>query len=614
MRYRLKLSDHGGIREIETEEGSTILEALAAAGFGDLSAPCNGKGLCGKCRVRVAGSLSLPEHPETKLLSGAEIASGLRLACRARIRGDAEILVPVPESASILAEGIRRKFPIDPPCAAVPLVLPAPALGETDGDDESRLLHALGGLLPEGVAPLCLRFSAPAQLAAAARDPSGLTAILSEREVVAVLPGARPRRRLGIGMDLGTTTIVAYLVDLADGSRLGHRSALNDQRIFGADVISRVDAISERPGGLAELHRRTVGQIGAMARSLAENVGGTIEDILALTVAGNTIMLHILAGVSPASIPLAPFPAVFTGRRSCRPRDIGLELADSCTIMLLPSVSGYVGSDIVAGIMAVGMAEDRGVTLFLDLGTNGEMALGGAGGILCCATAAGPAFEASGIEMGMGGVSGAVDSVWIEGERLVTTTIEGSPARGLCGSGLIDAVAAFLDCGLMDYTGRVVSVQEAKSLSPGFAGLLDEDFGRVYIDKAAGIYLTKAELRKVQLAKAAVAAGIEVLLSQSGKSAADVDRVYLAGGFGSALDLKSALMIGILPEALRDRVIVAGNTAGEGAVAACLSRDRLAECDRIRKLCAYLELSSLPDFSAAFIEHMAYDSGLGRSG
>lgn len=606
MRYRLTLSDHEGIREIETEEGSTILETLAAVGFGDLSAPCNGKGLCGKCRVRVTGSLSPPEHPEIELLSGAEIGSGLRLACRARIRGDIDVLIPAPDSVSILAEGISRAFPIDPPCVAVPLILPAPALGDTAGDDESRLLRALAGLLPKDVAPLGLRFSALAQLAAAARDLSGLTAILAEREVVAVLPGARPRRRFGIGVDLGTTTIVAYLVDLADGSRLGHRSALNDQRIFGADVISRVDAISERPDGLVELQRQSVGQIGAMARSLAESVGGSIEDILALTVAGNTIMLHLVAGVSPASIPLAPYPAVFTGRRSCMPRDIGLDLADFCTVMLLPSVSGYVGSDIVAGIMAVGMAEDSGVTLFLDLGTNGEMALGGAGGILCCATAAGPAFEASGIEMGMGGISGAVDSIWIEGQRLVMTTIEGSPARGLCGSGLIDAVAAFLDCGLMDSTGRVVNVQEAKSLSPEFADLLDEDFGRVYIDRTARIYLTKAELRQVQLAKAAVAAGIEVLLSKSGKSADDVDRVYLAGGFGSALNMKSALRIGLLPEALRDRVIVAGNTAGEGAVAACLSKDRLAECDRIKNLCAYLELSSLPDFSAAFIEHIAY--------
>jgi len=606
MRYRLKLSGHDDIREIEAEEGCTILGALAAAGIDDLSAPCNGKGLCGKCRVRVAGSLSPPEHPELDLLSSAENASGLRLACLARIRGDVEVLVPAPESASILAEGIRREFPIDPPCVAVPLFLPAPTLGEAAGDDESRLLNALGRLLPEGDAPLSLRFSALVQLAAAARAPARLTAILSEREVIAVLPGARPRRGLGIGVDLGTTTIVVYLVDLADGSRLGHCSALNDQRIFGADVISRIAAISERPGGLADLHRRTVGQIEAMVRFLTKSVGGTFEDILSMAVAGNTIMLHILAGVSPASISLAPFPAVFTGQCSCRPRDIGFNLADSCAIFLLPSVSGYVGSDIVAGIMAVGMAEGSGVDLFLDLGTNGEMALGGAGGILCCAAAAGPAFEASGIEMGMGGLSGAVDSVWIEGQRLVATTIDDAPARGLCGSGIIDAVAAFLDCGLMDSTGRVVNGEEAKTLPPEFAGLIDENFERVYIDRAMGIYLTKAELRQVQWAKAAIAAGIEVLLSRSGKSVDDVDRVYLAGGFGSALELRSAMRIGILPNALRDRVIVAGNTAGEGAVAACLSRDRLAECERIRKLCSYLELSSLPDFSAAFIEHIAY--------
>ncbi|MFZ2635951.1 MAG: ASKHA domain-containing protein [Rectinemataceae bacterium] len=604
MQYLLTVSGPDGVGETVIEGGSTLLDALIAAGMDHMEAPCSGKGLCGKCRVRASGALSPPEPRERELLSEAELAAGLRLACRARALGDVVIQCSVAGEAAILARGVSVEVAPDSPCVAVPLVLPASTLDD-QLDDESRLLRALAGVLPGGRAPSSVRFSALAPLAAA-RGPSGLTAIVAGTEVLAVEPDSRPRRRFGIGVDIGTTTVVAHLVDLATGERLGHRSAVNDQRAFGADVISRIAATIERPDGLAELRGRIASQIGGMVHSLARSAGAAPADILTLAVAGNTTMLHLLAAVPPAAIAVAPFPAVFTRARACSPRDLGLDLPESCAVFLLPGVSGYVGADIVAGIMAVGMAERRETALLLDIGTNGEIALGSADGILCCATAAGPAFEGAGIEMGMGGVAGAVDSVWTDGSNLGSTTIGGEPALGLCGSGVIDALAVFLDCGLVDATGRVADAEEAAFLPAGIASLRREGGPRLYVDPAAGIYLSQGDIRQIQLAKAAIAAGIEVLLARAGKSAGDIDRVYLAGGFGSALDLKSAIRIGLLPRELRDRVVVAGNTAGEGAVAACLSRDRLAECDRIRELCSYVELSSRPDFNAAYVEHMMF--------
>jgi len=239
---------------------------------------------------------------------------------------------------------------------------------------------------------------------------------------------------------------------------------------------------------------------------------------------------------------------------------------------------------------AIKFHEAPGRSLYLDLGTNGEIALGGKGGILCCATAAGPAFEGAGIEKGTGGFEGAIDSVWIEDGKARFGTIGNRPAIGICGSGLIDALAAFLDLGLMDETGRV-----------------DEAVGeRVYLDRERGIYLSQADVRAAQLAKAAIAAGIDTLLGAAGCGLGEVERLYLAGGFGSLLGVRGAARVGLLPAELADRVVVVGNASGAGAAAACLSASALAACSRVASLCEYLELSGRADFNAAYIERMIF--------
>jgi uncharacterized 2Fe-2S/4Fe-4S cluster protein (DUF4445 family) len=557
--------------------------------------------------------LSPVGEAETRLLSAAELAAGLRLACIARIAGDVELERPEAGAAAIQSDGFFTSVQPDPPVRAVTVCLPEPSL-ENQSDDERRLLKALADILPPGLLPDRVELSALPALAAAARSAAPLTAIvgggrvLAVEDGVAVESGDAGRKRYGIGIDIGTTTIVCYLVDLATGERPAYRAEINEQRAFGADVISRIAATIEQPAALADLRGRVVTQLAGMVDVLASTAGVDIGDILSAAVAGNTTMMHLLAGVPPAAMAAAPFIPAFTRSRMCTPAELGLPLASPSRVFLLPSVSAYVGADIVAGILATGMAGRDSLDLLLDIGTNGEIALGGSGGILCCATAAGPAFEGAGIEKGMGGVEGAIDTVWLDGDSLGFTTIGGSPAQGICGSGIIDAIAALLDCGLLEDSGRILDADEAASLPTAIAALrADTPKGPVvYLDRGRGIYLSQADIREAQLAKAAIAAGIDVLVARAGRSLADVGTVYLAGGFGSFLDERSAIRIGLIPRELADRIIVAGNTSGAGAAAACLSAGSLASCDGIARLCTYVELSSSADFNDAYIERMMF--------
>ncbi len=615
MKHSLRIRSGARTEILEAEEGRSLLEALRSRGPAALDSPCGGGGLCGKCRVRlIRGSLSEPDGAEASLLSAAELGSGARLACRALVRGEVEIELFERGEASIVAAGPEAHasgaaYPLDPPARFVALTIKEAGL-EGSSDDEARLLAALDSAVPalglalppyskEGGAtrPAQVPLAALPGLALSARGGE-VDALLVQGELFSV-SSRGDRRPLGAGVDIGTTTVLCRLLDLGTGESLGTRSAINAQAAYGADVLSRI-AASEEPGGLEALRDGIRSQIAAMVASLVADAapsdaataggGAAAEDLVSIAIAGNTTMLHLLAGVPPGAIARAPFTPAFLAARVERAMDLGLVAHPGCAAFLLPGVSAYVGADIVAGMAAIGLHEKPGKSLYLDLGTNGELALGGKEGILCCATAAGPAFEGAGIEKGTGGFAGAIDSVWVEGGTLRFGTIGGLPATGICGSGLIDALAAFLDLGSLDETGRV-----------------DEALGsRLYLDEGRDIYLSQADVRAAQLAKAAIAAGIDSLLAAAGCGPEDVERLYLAGGFGSLLDVRGAVRIGLLPAELADRVVVVGNAAGAGAAAACLSRGALEAAGRVAGLCEYIELSGRADFNAAYIERMTF--------
>ncbi|MBE6968524.1 MAG: DUF4445 domain-containing protein [Ruminococcaceae bacterium] len=389
---------------------------------------------------------------------------------------------------------------------------------------------------------------------------------------------------LGLAVDIGTTTVAAFLYDMEAGRLLARTSSRNAQRSYGADVISRIQAWSEGHGDALTTCIRQ--QLSALTDELCAKTGCKRGDITVMSIAANTVMEHIADGLSPVGIGAAPFsPLSLFG--DVRP---AASLMDGCfpgaMCWFAPALAGYVGGDITAGLYAAGGAEAEGLWLYIDIGTNGEMALGNKDGWLSCATAAGPAFEGAEIRCGMDGSPGAIDKVTVEDGRLSCRVIGGGKARGLCGSGLVDAVACLLRTGELSEAGRL------------------ENSPRPLRDDVS---ICADDIRQLQLAKAAIRAGAETLLKRSGKTAADVTRLVIAGGFGSYMDTRSAMDIGLLPAVPPDRIEYVGNAAGAGAALA-LTKEGRAGIGALARKCKYFELSGSPLFRDLYVDCMAFET------
>ena len=472
------------------------------------TAPCGGKGHCGKCRVQLVKDGSANEL----------------LACRTSVDGDMCVIVPEKSAGGeILMEGSCRS----------------------------------------------VRLS--------------------------------PREGLGAAVDIGTTTVALRLFELQSGMELGSRSAWNGQGAYGADVLSRTQYIMERPDALELLSSIIRGQIFSMLRELCNELGRDFTEIKEIFISGNTIMQHIFAALSPASIALAPFKPL-TLFDDGRPLII-----DNIAVFFAPCVAGYVGGDITAGLLSTELMEKHERALFLDIGTNGEMALGGKNGFVSCAVACGPAFEGAGISCGMTSTPGAISHVdWVDGQFKFSVIGGGNP-RGICGSGLIDLMAVLLRLGLVDESGLLLSPDEAPE---GLEDWLDEDEngnGLLFLTEDDSVYFTAADVRQLQLAKAAVAAGISVLIQEAGISFEDVECLCIAGGFGSHMRAESAAEMGMLPQTLLDRTVCVGNASLAGATQSLLSHESRTELYRLQKCCRYLELSGNTAFNAAYPAHMSFD-------
>ncbi len=411
-----------------------------------------------------------------------------------------------------------------------------------------------------------------------------------------------PREGLGAAVDIGTTTVVLYLYDLSTGQRLALRSGQNRQRAFGADVISRVQHSGAAPGGLERMSQVIREQLAGYLAETCGEAGRSVDEVRDIMVAGNTIMEHIFAGLSPSSIAVAPFTPLSLFGDTVNGADCGL----TGRVYRFPCVAGYVGGDITAGLLSSGAYRAETPVLFLDIGTNGEMGIGSRDGFLTCATAAGPAFEGAEITCGMSGIDGAISRVWLENGQVCRSVLGGGPAKGICGSGLVDALAALLELGAVDETGRLLPPDEAEdSVLPWLEEA--EDGVRFYLDEARTVCITDGDVRKLQLAKAAVAAGIQTLLLKSGLREDQVSTLYLAGGFGNYIDQNSAAAIGLLPPSMADRIVPVGNSAGMGAAALLLSGEARTALEEFLPKCTYLELSGCPEFNDAYIECMMFE-------
>ena len=412
---------------------------------------------------------------------------------------------------------------------------------------------------------------------------------------------AESRTGYGAAVDLGTTTVALKLFDLSDGRELATVSGWNRQAPYGADVLSRCQHCMERPEGLNTLSTLVRAQIFNLLEQACWISNINARDVKEIYLAGNTVMEHILFALSPASIAVAPFlPQTLF--------DCGEVLSlNGVPLFPAPCVAGYVGGDITAGLLACGLQEKEGLSLFLDVGTNGEMALGGKDGFLCCAVASGPAFEGAGISCGMASTPGAVSHVRWAGGAPELDVIGGGVPKGVCGSGLLDLLTILLELGIVDETGYLQSPDDLEEDFSPWLGEDEDGNGIFYLTADKSISFTARDVRALQLAKAAVAAGISVLMEQAGIGFEDIDSLYLAGGFGAHMDADSAVAIGMLPEALREKIICVGNSSLSGAAMALLSTKKRLELSEIQKSCRYLELSGNGSFNALFPEHMSFD-------
>ena len=395
-------------------------------------------------------------------------------------------------------------------------------------------------------------------------------------------------RPMGIAIDIGTTTIVLYLIDLLSGSLIGTRSVMNPQSKFGADVISRINYCAQNPDGLIKLQHEAVNSINTQLTHFIDFSHITRNDIVKITIAGNTTMLHLLLAVDPLGIALAPYTPVFTDKKCLKGSELGLNAHSQAEIIILPSISAYVGADIVAGLASIKPSSFNRNFLFIDIGTNGEIALATPEKIWCCSTAAGPAFEGASITCGMGAFEGAISEFNNKGYTVIA---DGKPA-GICGSGLVDIIAFLLE-------------QEFINTE----GYMKEDFLVVPAGETVNgnqIILTPSDVREVQLAKSAIMSGIQILLRIAGISVHDVDCMYIAGGFGNYIKISSAVKVGIIPKELENKVIPIGNASGTGAVMLLKSVHFEEKITELITRTEYIELSINEDFPLEFAMNMIF--------
>ncbi len=398
----------------------------------------------------------------------------------------------------------------------------------------------------------------------------------------------------GIAIDLGTTTIVVYLISLSDGNLIGVTSSANPQRQYGDNVITRCEYIHSHENGLNELKAAALNKINELVSDLTNKHNIPNKNILRCVLSGNTIMQHIIAGIDPYSISTAPYTPVFTDQKKVKASALGINIASEANCFITNSISGYIGGDIVSGISAVSLNESESPAMLIDIGTNGEMALSCDGKIYSCSVAAGPAFEGEHIKFGVSGIPGAINKVYFEDNRLQCKTINSAAPVGICGAGLLDITALLLEKSILDKTG---ALDESK------CDKIDDE-AIYYITK--DIYISQKDIREIQLAKAAVAAGIEVLISKAGITYDQIDTVYLSGGFGSFINVKSAVTIGLIDKKLESKCISSGNTSGMGSIKSLLSDNVLNSLSGLTENVEYIELSFDKDFKDLFINNMMF--------
>jgi uncharacterized 2Fe-2S/4Fe-4S cluster protein (DUF4445 family) len=438
-----------------------------------------------------------------------------------------------------------------------------------------------------------------------------VTAVVADEELIDVEPGDTTGRRFAIAFDLGTTTVVATLLDLETGTPAAVRSMLNRQQPFGADVITRISATMMDDGALDALQARARETLAQLTEEVCSEAGVDPGEVYEVTLCGNVTMTQLALGIDPEPLSMAPFVVTTHQPPPLQAADFGIPVHPRAPAFAFPSLGAYVGGDIVAGILATGLTRDKRLRLFIDVGTNSEIALGNQDGVVATAAPAGPAFEAAQIRCGMRASDGAIEGVKLSEAGIDLAVIGDVAPVGMCGSGLVDCVAELVTIGLLDHSGRYVDDETAAQVAPALADRLTYiGKERVFVmhwrgdDPESSVFLSQRDVRELQFAKASIATGWEILMGELGVDASEVSQVLLAGSFGQYLSASSAIRIGLVPRMAIPRIVSAGNVAGEGAKIVALSHRERAEAAAIVREVRYVELSGRADFNDRFIDQL----------
>lgn len=616
----------------EIPEGNTVLEASRSLGVG-IESVCGGKKTCGKCRIRIEPGtrdrsgitsyddpLSPFSEEESRLIGENEREEGVRLACAAQIRGDVSVYVPEESRTGrqvVRKEATERVISLNPAVRLYPVTLVPPDLNHPLGDYE-RLVAALSERFelqrPEIDYPALLAL--PAALRQG--DWTVTAAIRMEREILTVFPG-KVEEAFGLAIDVGSTTVAGYLCSLRTGRIIGTESLMNPQVTYGEDVIARITYTMDHPDGMEKMRGSIIDCLNLLIRTVTGNAGLGPADILEITLVGNTAMHHLMLGIDPRALGVSPFTPAVHRSLDVKARDLGLAAHPAANVHILPVEAGFVGADNVGVLIAEEPYHRNEMVLIIDVGTNGEMVMGNKDRLISSSCATGPALEGAHIRFGMRAAPGAIERIQIDpGTLEVSFKIIGEEgwrpdfpitgARGICGSGIIDGVAELYRAGIIDRSGRFRTDLPTPRLrmtdgKPEFVIAWPEE-----TSLEGAITISQKDVRSVQLAKGALYAGAKLMMKKLG--IAKLDRVILAGAFGSYIDKLKAMILGMFPDCDLDHVSSVGNAAGDGARIALLDRDKRREADLVARQVEYLELTLEKGFqeeftAAMFIPHLS---------
>ncbi len=582
-------------RRSQFSDNQTLLDCARQLGV-DIVSICGGGGSCARCKVQVIeGQVSELSPDEEFVLNETEISQGYRLACKAFPHSDVKLHVP-PESLTApqrtQVEGLDVDVTPEPRVVSVEVELTPPTLEASRSDVNNlwQLISETSGRLSDSIDYVAMQM-----LPGVLRENYWqIKVALRDNEVIAV--GSPSTKWLGLAVDIGTTKIAGYLINLDTGKTLASKGVMNPQISYGEDVVSRIVAASKSPDDAARLQNLVVETLIEIATEMCEETGARIEDIVDAVIVGNTAIHHLFLRLPVKQLGMSPYSPVVDTALDIKAREIGLGISPGAYVHLLPIIAGYVGADHVAMLLATKIDEASGTTLAIDIGTNTEICLYHNGNMTSVSCASGPAFEGAHIKHGMRAAPGAIEYARLENGELAIQTIGGEAPAGICGSGLLDIVAQLRLNNIVDQRGRM----GAHSLVTKRNG--QAEFILAERPELEPITISQKDVRELQLAKAAIRMGIKVLVENAGISEEDIQKVIIAGAFGTFIDVKSAITIGMLPDLPLDRFEQVGNAAGTGARMALISGKEREKAQQLAEQIGYLELAKVPNFNKSFAE------------